>query len=224
MRLRESVCLPTIFQAQCDHCSFVSDVFPAEYGAIYLDEPQPAGENTLVAGIAFFEGAKGKVAIQGDRRLVVLAHPIEDAILAETGLTWESLVWAGRYVRIRRVVCKSCGTLFEIHRLACPPGLGCMVGSFVGLPVGVAFGLWERSFCFGFWVAYGIAFGFCCAANLAGWVYIRLRFKGRAKAIDGPPCCPNCHSTGWASVERRRTFPCPQCGQKAMRVRSVGKS
>jgi ssDNA-binding Zn-finger/Zn-ribbon topoisomerase 1 len=217
--------MPTIFQASCNHCLFASDIFPAEYGAVFVDKPASERINSVVAGAVMFDDAKeAEVAEQGDPRLVVLAHPVESAILAETGFTWITVAWAGRYVRVRRVVCRSCGTLFEVRRLTCPIALGCMVGSIVGLTVGISYGIWERSFCFGFWAANGMALGFWATAFMAGSSYTRLRFKARAKAIDGPYHCPNCGSRRYVGIETRRSFPCPKCGECAMRVRSVGFS
>jgi hypothetical protein len=217
--------LPTIFQARCSRCPFVSDMFPSEYGAVFVDQPASNGITSVVAGAVLFQHTgEAEVAEQGDPRLVVLAHPIESHILAETGYTWLTLAWAGRFVRVRRVVCKSCGTLFEVRRLTCPPAVGCEVGLVIGLIVGVFYGFREGHFCSGLSAAGGIALGFYLMTSLAGWIYARFRFKARAKIIDGPHNCPKCKSKGYVGVQTRRTFPCPKCGEFAMRVQSVGMS
>jgi hypothetical protein len=216
--------LPTIYQARCDRCTYASDVFPAEYGAVFVDEPL-GGSVSVVAG-AVLHGATGDVGIaeQSDPRLVVLAHPIEDHILAETGYTWTDLAIAGRYVRVRRVVCRSCGTLFEVRRLTCPPALGCQIGCVSGLVVGIAAGVWWRSFWLGCGTAYGTVLGCMAVVGAAGWAYTRVRFRERARELEGPRNCPRCGSGRYTGAESRRVFPCPQCSQRSMQVRSVGMS
>ena len=217
--------VPTIYQRRCSRCSFASDIFPAEYGAVFVDQPASGGMNSVVAGAALFQDTgEEAIAEQGDPRLVVLAHPIEHHILAETGYTWPTLVWAGRYVRVRRVVCKSCGNLFEVRRLTSPPAIGCMVGLIVGLTVGIFYGVREGSFGSGFSAAGSITLGFYVVTGIVIWLYTRFRFKARAKEIDGPHNCPKCNSSAYVGVETRRTLPCPKCGESAMRVQSVGMS
>jgi hypothetical protein len=217
--------LPTIYQARCDRCTYTSDVFSAEYGAVFVDQTPVGGSASVVAGAAL-HGVAGNAGIaeQSDRRLVVLAHPIENHILAETGYTWSGLAWAGRYVRLRRVVCQDCGTLFEVRRLTFPPALGCQTGCASGLLVGVAVGVWERSFWVGFGTAYGVVLGSMAVVGLTGWAYTRLRFRDRARSLAGPRCCPRCGSGRHAGVESRRVFPCPQCSGRSMHVRPVGRS
>lgn len=216
--------MPTIYQARCDSCSYASDVFPAEYGAVFLDQPPPSASNTVVAGAVLHDSVATRFAEEEDRRFVVLAHPIEGYILSETGYTWARLAWVGRYVRIRRVVCASCGAFFQMRRLTCPPGLGCQFGCVTGLIGGIAVGVWKRSFWLGFGTAYGLVLGCHLVAATAGWFYTRQRFHCRALEIDGPHCCPQCGSRKYVGIETRRTLPCPKCCEVAMRVRMVGMS
>jgi hypothetical protein len=217
--------LPTIYQAHCDRCPYASDEFPAEYGAVFVDEPSPGGSGLVVAGAVLYETAAGAdIAEQPDTRFVVLAHPIEDHILGETGYTWTGLAWAGRYVRVRRVVCRDCGSLFEVRRLTVPPAFGCQVGYFVGLAAGLGIGFWKGSFCAGFGATYGAVLGCWAVASLACWLHTRLRFRERAREVDGPRSCPRCGSGRYAAADSRRVFPCPQCSERSMRVQSVGMS
>jgi hypothetical protein len=200
-------------------------MFPAEYGAVFVDEPPVGGSGSVVAG-AVLHGAAGDAGIaeQSDPRLVVLAHPIEHRILAETGYSWMGLTVAGRYVRIRRVVCRDCGTLFEVRRLTSPPTVGCQIGCVLGLVVGLATGIWRRSFPFGFSAGYGTVLGCTAVASAASWAYTRLRFRERARVLDGPRNCPRCGSGRYAVADGRGVFPCPECSEPSMRVRSVGMS
>jgi hypothetical protein len=217
--------LPIIYQARCNRCTYASDVFPSEYGAVFVDKPPVGGYGTVVAG-AVLHGAVGEAGIaeQADPRLLVLAHPIEDHILAETGYTWTGLALAGRYVRIRRVVCRDCGTLFEVRQLSCPPALGCQIGCLSGLVVCVVAGVWGRSFWLGFGVASGTVLGCMAVAGTVGWVYTQVRFRDRARELKGSRCCPRCNSDRYIGVESRRVFPCPQCSKRFMRIRAVGMS
>jgi hypothetical protein len=192
---------------------------------VFVDEPSVGVSGSVVAG-AVLHGAAGETdfAERTDPRLVVLAHPIEDHILAETGYTWSGLAVAGRYVRVRRVVCRDCGTLFEVRRLTCPPALGCQVGCVSGLVVGIAAGVWWRSFWLGVGTAYGTVLGCMAVVAGAGWAYTRVRFRKRARELGGPWNCPRCGSGRYTGVESRRVFPCPQCSERSMRARSVGMS
>ncbi|MBN9524343.1 hypothetical protein J0H58_38485 [bacterium] len=222
--------MPTIYQARCGRCTYASDVFPAEYGAVLVDVPPVGGSGPAMAGAvvagAVLHGAAGeaRIAEQSDPRLVVLAHPAEEHILAETGFTWTGLAIAGRYVRVRQVVCRDCGTLFEVRRLTCPPALGCQIGCVSGLVAGVAAGVWWRSFWLGFGTAYGTVLGCMAVVGAAGWAYTRVRFRRRAREVGGLRSCPRCGSGRYAGVESRLVFPCPQCSQRSLKVRSVGKS
>ncbi|HEY1186457.1 MAG TPA: hypothetical protein VGE74_02320 [Gemmata sp.] len=220
--------MPTIYQARCDRCSYASDVFPAEYGAVFVDEPPVGGSGAVVAGAVLHGYAREAVIAEpSDPRLVVLAHPIEDDILAETGYTWTGLAWAGRYVRVHRVVCRDCGTLFEVRWLTCPPALGCLgcqLGCATGLLTGIGVGIWQRSFCVGFSTTYGVLLGSMAVVSLVGWIYTRVWFRERVREVAGPRCCPRCESGKYYGAESSRVLPCPRCSEWSMRVHSVGMS
>lgn len=217
--------LPTIFQARCDHCNFSSNVFPSGYGAVFVDEPREVQSRPVIAG-GVVDGGIGQTqfAEQSDPRLVALAHPIEHHILSQTGYTWNSLALAGRYVWVRYVVCQNCGTLFGVRRLTCPPTFGCSFGCIFGLVCGIAVGVCWQNFWLGFATAYGSVLLAVCVASTLGWAYTRLRFRERARKIDSPRSCPHCESHRYVGVENRGVFPCPQCSEKSMRIRSVGIS
>jgi hypothetical protein len=216
--------VPIVYQAQCGKCSYASEIFPSEYGAVFLDDPFPRAANSPLAG-AVLHDARGKAfAKQEDPRLVALAHPIEGHILAATGYTWTSLAWAGRYIRIRRVACLLCGTIFDVRRLACPPGVGSQIGCVTGVAAGITVGAWVGSFWIGLCVGYGFLAVYCALVGALGYWYTRLRFRERAGAIDGPRSCPNCDSIQFVPVAKAQKIPCPKCADRAMTVRIVGKS
>lgn len=220
--------MATLFQARCECCSYSSELFLSEYGAVFVDSPPPDTVNTVIAGVGLYVlTIDAGIAEQGEPQLVVLAHPIEEYILAQIGYTWSKLAWAGRYLGIRRVICRSCGLLFDVRKLTCPLAFGTPIGCVLGIGVGIGIGFWKRSFSLGLSTFFGVYLGWLTVANTAGWLYIRLRFSERARVLDGPHCCPNCGTCRYESVESigsGRTFPCPECGAQALRIISFGVS
>ena len=217
--------LPTIYQARCERCSYASDLFTEEYGAVFTDNAPADRSKSVVAGLVLHDTtADASIAETADPRLVVLPHPIESHVLAETGYTWATLARAGRYVRVRRVVCRECGTLYEIRRLAHPPALGCLVGCLCGLAAGAAGGLQQRSFWIGLGIAYAASLASMTVAELLASAYTRRRFRERALEVAGSGSCPRCESTRYEAANSRRVSPCPRCSERSLRVRAVGFS
>jgi len=216
--------MPTIYQGRCAACGYASDLFPAESGAVLVDRPVPGLSGTAVAGAALYEDVAGAAfAEPSDPRLVALAHPLEQDILSAAGYTWGSCAWAGRYVRIRRVVCRGCGTLFEVRRLTCPPAFGCLPALLVGAGVGAAAGIQEGNFCPGFFAGYLATLGCWGLVAFGMGLFTRLRFRERARSVAGPGRCPRCGADRYSGVPTgRRRWPCPQCGQRTLTVRAVG--
>ncbi len=217
--------MPSICQARCNCCDYASEVFPAQYGAIFVDLPSADSPAPLVAGAAIFDASsRHSFAKQSDPQLVVLAHPIESAILKKTGYSWTTLAIAGRYVLVRRVACLDCGTLFDVKRLKCPSALGCQTGCISGIVLAVVVGLWWRNFWLGVGTACVVGLGCTAVIDAAGWLYTGVVFRARARALDGPWNCPHCGLGRYAGAERRITFPCPQCSAHSMQIRFVGMS
>jgi hypothetical protein len=104
------------------------------YGAVLVDRPVESMQTEIAAACIFSDSA-GKLAEAADPRFVVLAHPLENLILADTGYTWNDLFWQGRYVSVSNVVCRHCGHLFQHRRLdAGQPG--CSAALALGLASG----------------------------------------------------------------------------------------
>lgn len=214
--------MPDIYQAKCDSCSYTSDLFPSEYGAVFLDEPPVHESMPTVAGATLHDDVvEAEIMEQSDPRLVVLAHPIEHSILSDTGYNWVSLALAGRYVRVSCVLCAKCGTPSEVCRLTWPPVvayLGCLPSIMLMIAAMI---FWQL----GIWAAYGIALGMIVTLWFAGWAYTRLRFRKRASDIEGCWSCSRCGSSKYARVKRSRNLlPCPQCSEQSLQVHSVGIS
>ncbi|HUQ72657.1 MAG TPA: hypothetical protein VM165_24220 [Planctomycetaceae bacterium] len=217
--------MPEIFQAQCASCSYESDHFLSGYGAILLDEPTAPQNQGIVAGAVLFGShSESKLPSTSDPHLLVIAHPLEEDIIAEAGHTQTTLMWMGRYVRVRQVICMSCGTLSEVRSLTCPPGFGCLTGLVIALAMGTCYGVWKQSIGAGFVTFWITAAGVPVITSAFGHFCVRIRFSERAKVIDGPSNCPKCGEKRLAGVESRRVFPCPKCREHAMRIKVVGIS
>lgn len=222
--------MPTVYEGRCDRCAYSTGIFPAEYGAVFVDKPL-MGElgalaNSLLAGAVLFEDpGEDPLLRQGDPRFVALAHPLEDAILKEAGYTWAGCWLAGRYVRVIPVVCRSCGTFFERCSLSCPGALGCLPGLLLGLIAGVIVGVWERDFCLGLSTAATAAVLLEFLLLAAGGPLIRLCYADRARSIARNRACPNCGGRPCASAQSWSTrLPCPRCSEGIQTIRTAGIS
>ena len=74
--------MPTIYQARCDRCTYTSDVFPAAYGAVFVDEPSEVGHEVE----AFWEKLERAHEQSGVGKLVT---PEELFLSADD---WETLI------------------------------------------------------------------------------------------------------------------------------------
>ncbi len=216
--------MPLIYQARCENCSHAGALYLKEYGAVYLDEPHTRGRQVVFAkGMVHSVAAKSAVATFEDPRLLVLAPPMEREFLAQAGLNHWTVRKVGRYVRINPVVCV-CGTIFDVRRLTSPPwpdfDTGCLPALFLPLSVG----LWLQSFLAGF--AALIIFGYLWlkVARMLGVWFVRRRYPGRARDIDGPFECPGCESRQFAKLPTDWTLPCSECKVMAMRFFRVGRA
>jgi hypothetical protein len=204
-------------------------MFPASYGAVWLgntDRPPPLSDNPVVAGAVVDRPAgEPRFLHQDDPRLIVLAHPLERSILRSTGYTLTTCALAGRYVQIHQVICRNCGTLFDVRRLTAPPLLGCPVGLAAGLAAGVLVGIQDESFCLGVTTGYLTAIGVMLLLHFPAALFVRWRYRERARAIEGLGECPQCGSRDRAVVPTcKERLPCPACKQRTQAIRTVGMS
>ena len=84
--------------------------------------------------------------------------------------------------------------------------------------------MWLQSVWLGFAVGYGAMIGVWVVVSWGGRLYTRVRFRERAKLVNGPTACPNCKANDFVNVGRGGAFPCLKCGRTAVRIEMVGKS
>ena len=217
--------MPTIYQARCDDCTFTSPVFPEGYGAVWVEDPGRLERRSAIAGMVLTEAVDDlRIAEEADPRLVVLAHPCESPILAEAGYSWLSLACAGRYVEVRTVACDSCGHLFGRRRLSAPMGCASVIGPLAALAVGVWAYTNDEGCCSSILAAYMAMMVTWLVGFFPEWVYTRVRFRERARLVDGPDVCPRCGGDRLRKLPTRRALPCPDCRRRSVRVQTVGVS
>jgi ssDNA-binding Zn-finger/Zn-ribbon topoisomerase 1 len=219
--------MPSVYEAQCPRCGCKGRHSTARYGAVFMDEPvEEESLTTKAHAVQSRSNLTALVADPEDCRMLVLAHPLEGRILKEAGYTWDTVKKAGRFVLVDEVVCE-CGKTFRVRKLMGPAfsgGVGsCLV--FAGMLMAtIDAGLQMESFWFAIGALLVITWSYVVAEQAYGRWYIRCYFRERAKAIDGPSQCPDCGSKDFVSIARSRTFPCPQCGETAMRFITVART
>src|SRR5688572_21278386 len=98
--------MPLIYEATCSVCDYGSRAHSEGYLAVIVDDPCTSVD-----------------AHPDNPHLVILAHPLESMILEELGFTFTSAGLGGRLVYVKNVVCKTCGTMYELRRLGAGSGV-----------------------------------------------------------------------------------------------------
>lgn len=206
--------MPPIYRSTCSACDHVSPVYSHGYLAVVVDHPFP-----LI------------YAHPDDPRLAILAHPVEAVIMEKLGVTFSSAELAGRLVDITNVSCGDCGTMYEIRRVgagrAAFAGTGCFLILALAAGIGAAVGRHFESFLVGLLAGYFSIVGSLALGCMTLSPLIRGRHKQRVKEFDRGPDCPKCHSKRHSCVSPALPWSkliCPKCGQRTVRVRSIGKS
>ena len=215
--------MPSLFQGRCDPCGYVTPIVTSEYGAVWEDEPV-ASEQSEVLGAVLHSDADPGFSQVRDPRFVVLAHPNETGCLASTGHTWGDVLWQGRYVVVKNVVCGNCGSVFQVRSLASPGFLGCYYSLVAGVIAGIGSGIAYRSFVLGFIVWQGTTLAVAFAFELAERLYVRWRFANRAAALADERFCPHCHACDYKPINRGVATKCPGCAQDTLKFEIVGIS
>lgn len=215
--------MPTLFQGICRHCGHQTPPLSKGYGAVFVDQPVAQAQRH-VAGAVVASGDGSAMASVDDLRFVVLRHPIEDSDLAKTGYTWHDLLRQGRYVRVTNVICRDCGTLFQRRRLSPPGAFGCITAMTLGVVVGLAAGLWMRSFVLGLLAWYVVATAVSIGAEFCAALYVRLRFRARAKALAAERTCPRCGADNAKTIGSGRSVVCSACCRRSLRFKVAGVS
>lgn len=205
--------MPVIYQATCSACEYKSPLYSEGYLAVILDEPSSSMH-----------------AHPDDPRLVILAHPAESSILDELGFDYKSAAIGGRLLYVRNVVCRSCGTMYEVRRIgggaAAIGGIGCSIIMGLAICASAMIGWQHKSVWVGFLCGCLVLLGLGSAFEFALSRFVRWRHKARIAEFDRGAGCAKCGCKDYSSctslLSRKRA--CPQCGKRAVRVRAVGIS
>jgi hypothetical protein len=215
--------MPTVYQGICRDCGYTTSFLSEEYGAVFVDQPVAEAQQEL-AGAVIMAGNSGPMASIDDHRFVVLRHPGEESDLRATGYTWRDLLKQGRYVRVTNVICRECGTLFQRRRLAAPNAFGCVTALVLGVIVGLSAGIRMRSISAGFAAWFVGAMVVLIGAEFCAALYVRLRFRTRAKMLAAERTCPGCGADHAKKIGWGRSVACPSCRRCSLRFKVVGIS
>lgn len=201
--------MPAIYQGQCFACGYKSPMTSGGHSAIIVDD---------LSTVAMHDTYPDR----DDKRIVILAHPGENLILREYGLTYTSAVLAGRFLLIGEHFCESCGHLYKSRELgSCSLVFGCLPPALIGLIGAAIIGFQAPSVVdiklLGFLAT---LFSWLLIDRLVG-IYVRSRYAARAREFRIHPVCPKC---GSHRVATAGTFPCPKCHSRSMKIEVVGVS
>lgn len=210
-RFRAIPAMPPVFRGTCSHCGYESPVFSSGGFAIMVtdrdeDRRRRAGET-----------------------VPVVLHPFAEFVLDEFGLSFHSAAWGGQLVEVQSLICRDCGRGSEVRRLTAGGVAigcgGCSAIALSGLVAGTAaaFAL-NNPF-----LGAGVGVAFCvltaAAVEFGADRFVRHRYRERAAAVDTRRMCSQCGS--WNCVRpgpRSGPFPCPDCGETAVRLVPVARS
>lgn len=204
--------MAAIYQAACSACDYTSLKQSDGYLAVILDRPSPLTH-----------------AHPEDRRVVILAHPVESMILSEMGVSFRTTCHEGRLLYVREVMCRSCGTMYEIRRLGAGGsalgGRGWLSILAIAMLVGALVGQQQNS------IIFGLIAGCLASLSLSAIIErivcrsIRRRYPRRVAEFDRGPGCPKCGGQEYAGFRSGwRKLVCPGCGRRSVRIRYVAKS
>ena len=131
--------MPAIYKGKCSECDYESQGTSGGYRAILMDEPSDS-----------------RHVHPTDKRLIILAHPVESLILEEIGIKDSEALLMGRTISVTVHFCNGCGSLTETRELLdnSNGSYGCLTNLFVSITTGVVVGFATNH------VAYGMIAGF----------------------------------------------------------------
>lgn len=193
------------------------------YGAVLVGQPAEAPQ-WEVAGAVFSPGTGGRIAKVDDPRFVVLAHPLEARILAQTGYTHDDLLWQGRYVGVTNVSCRECGEIFCHRKLKAPGGIGCSAVLWSSLATGVIAGIIARGFFIGLLAAVAVLWLGFAVIDFLTTRYLRRHFRDRMDVLAAERRCPRCTADNAVPIGKNQWLKCSACGSKTLKFYTAGKS
>jgi predicted RNA-binding Zn-ribbon protein involved in translation (DUF1610 family) len=203
--------MPPTFRGTCTNCGYVSpELTPGGFAVFVTDADEDRRR-------------------RDGERLPVVLHPFADFVLDEFGLSFATTAWGGQLVEVQNLVCRDCGRATETRRLTAGGVAigcgGCSAIAALGFVAGVAATFaFENPF-----LGAGVGVGFCvltaAAVEFGANRFVRRRFRERVAAVDTPRMCSHCGSGNCVLPgPRGGPFPCPDCGEAAVRIVPVARS
>jgi hypothetical protein len=198
--------MPMIFRAVCNECGYKSAGTDRALAVIASDIPPQYQHPT-------------------NPELACLPHPGGRPALEALHTTLSTASREGRVIRLRGVVCKRCGTIYDLQSLTHSETFaGCLGALAAAILAGVVGGLLMRHWLAGlivFWIA-----GLLAAAALEDIPLrlLRWRYPERARKYNGTNPCPACGAQTPRRLARINGLPCPACRRETLQVRHSGIS
>lgn len=199
--------MAAILQGKCKDCGYKTPWFVGETGAIVLDEGDRAPY--------YCHDPKSP-------RIVVLTHPLEQSIEEDVGITYKEAQRAGRYIRICRQCCGSCGHFYESRVLGFPQfALGCWPPIAVAVSTGVAVWAATRSVritAIAVWILPLVA------NSIVDLIAKQIILRKKTRIADPFCTSANCPECGSNCPKTRGVLPCPECRKTGMKIEMVAIS
>lgn len=204
--------MPLTFRGNCSQCGYETpELIPGGFAVLVTDQEEDLRR-------------------QRGQTVPVVLHPFKDFVLDEFGLTFHTTAWGGQLVEVQNLVCRDCGRVSESRRLTAGGVAigcgGCSAIAGLGLVAGLVTGLLIANPFLG--AGIGIAFCVLTATGIEFGAnrYVRWRYRERAEAVELSRMCTHCG--GWNCVQLGTRgggpFPCPDCGENAVRMVPVARS
>jgi hypothetical protein len=160
--------------------------------------------------------SEARAYVGEDEGLVPLPRPLGPATFRDLGTTWHRAALRGRVLRVRNLVCVDCGTLNADVSTTGVSGAGCLTALLLAV---AAYVLLHHVLAVERGLALLGAYVLLVLPVAAMSLYVGLRYRERTRRL-GFSACVRC---GWRrglspGRARRRTLPCPSCGEKTLKI------
>jgi hypothetical protein len=182
---------------------------PAFYRIENSESVASPGIGASLAGAFASDAKQGGALTPGEYQALLigeeikpLPHPTEWFAVRAHNQTFLSTSLKGIFLRVERHICLGCGRVFDAPRIVFSGAAGCLPALLGALAVFIllhfVFVLLTIDAAFAAWMTLMLVPLFF---QLAGALYLRMRFSQRQKRL-AQPVCPACGNPAWAPVSR----------------------